>query len=74
MLRNLPAIVHAAAEPLTEASITLVGDSVSPIAKGAGSTVVSTMELIQGTTGIDLAGMISSLGSSGTPKPADSSE
>lgn len=74
VLSKLPAIVQAASEPLTEANITLVGDSVSPIAKGAGSTVVSAMELIQGTTGIDLAGMISNLGASTSPKADDSIE
>ena len=73
VLSKLPDIVKAASEPLSDASITLVGDSVSPIAKGAGSSLVSTMELIQGTTGIDVAGMIAKLGESKeTPKETPS--
>ena len=62
VLSKLPDIVKAASAPLADANITLVGDSVNPIAKGAGSGLVSTMELIQGATGIDVAGMIAKLG------------
>ncbi|MGB3302429.1 flotillin family protein [Gordonia sp. (in: high G+C Gram-positive bacteria)] len=58
VLTNMPAIVAAASGPLADANITLVGDSVSPLARGAGTSLISTMELIQGATGIDIAGML----------------
>ncbi|AUH68985.1 MULTISPECIES: flotillin family protein [Gordonia] len=66
VLSKLPDIVRAASAPLADANITLVGDSVSPVAKGAGSSLVSTMELIRGATGIDVAQMLSDLGTSDT--------
>ncbi|EGD53519.1 flotillin family protein [Gordonia neofelifaecis] len=61
VLSKLPDIVRAASAPLADANITLVGDSVGPVAKGASTGLVSTMELIQGATGIDIAGMLSNL-------------
>lgn len=62
VLGKLPEIVRAGAEPLSEASITLIGDDVSPLTKSAGSGLVSSLEMIRGTTGIDVAGLLSSLG------------
>ena len=70
MLNKLPDIVRAAAEPLAEANITLVGDSVNPIAKGAGSGLASTLELIRGTTGLDVVSLLN--GASADHAPAES--
>lgn len=62
VLGKLPDIVRAGAEPLREASITLVGDGVDPLTRSAGAGLASSLELIQGTTGIDVAALLSSLG------------
>ncbi|WP_026917988.1 flotillin family protein [Gordonia shandongensis] len=71
VLSKLPDIVRAGAEPLTDANITLVGDSVGPVSKGAGTNVVSTLELIRGTTGLDVANMLARLGDREETTPAD---
>lgn len=63
VLGKLPDIVRAASEPLTEANITLVGESVDPLTRSAGSSLASGLEIIRGTTGIDVAKMLTSLGS-----------
>lgn len=62
ILDKLPEIVKAAAEPLADAHITLVGDSVDPLAKGASTSLASSLELIRGSTGLDVAGMLAKLG------------
>lgn len=62
VLGKLPDIVRAGAEPLSEASITLVGDGVDPLTRSAGAGLASSLELIQGTTGIDVAALLSRLG------------
>lgn len=62
VLDKLPEIVRAAAEPLAAANITLVGDSVAPIAKGVGTNVAGALELIRGSTGVDVAEMLRGLG------------
>lgn len=62
VLSKLPEIVRAAAEPLSEASITLVGDSVDPLTRGAGSGLAGGLEVIRGTTGLDIAGLLADLG------------
>lgn len=62
VLDKLPAIVAAASEPLADASITLVGDSVAPVSKGVGTNLVGTLDLIKGSTGIDLADILRNLG------------
>ncbi|MDY6809337.1 MAG: SPFH domain-containing protein [Actinomycetota bacterium] len=58
VLDKLPAIVAAATEPLADANVTLVGESLHPLAKGAGTGLTSTLEIIKSTTGIDVAGML----------------
>ena len=62
MLSKLPDIVRATAEPLGEANITLVGDSVDPLTRGAGAGLVSGLEVIRGTTGLDIASLLTDLG------------
>ncbi|AVM00684.1 flotillin [Gordonia iterans] len=64
VLGKLPEIVRAGAEPLSEANITLVGDGVDPLTKSAGAGLVSSLEMIRGTTGIDVASLLSELGGS----------
>ncbi|GAA4739319.1 SPFH domain-containing protein [Gordonia alkaliphila] len=66
VLGKLPAIVAAAAEPMRDASITLVGDGVDPLSRSAGTGVASSLELIRGTTGIDVAEMLNNLGGKDT--------
>lgn len=65
VLGQLPAIVAAAAEPMRDASITLVGDGVDPLARSAGTGLASSLELIRGTTGIDVAELLNQLGTKG---------
>ncbi|GAB11028.1 hypothetical protein GOARA_064_00300 [Gordonia araii NBRC 100433] len=62
VLSKLPDIVRAAAEPLGDANITLVGDSVDPLTRGAGSGLAGGLEVIRGTTGLDIAGLLNDLG------------
>lgn len=69
VLGQLPSIVAAAAEPLKDSNITLVGDSVDPLTRSAGAGLASSLELIRGTTGIDVAELLSKLGSD--KRPAD---
>lgn len=64
---ELPDIVRAGAEPLTGANITLVGDDVSGLTRSAGSGLASSLELIRGTTGIDVAALLSRLGGEQEP-------
>ncbi|QRY64251.1 flotillin family protein [Gordonia sp. PDNC005] len=74
VMNKLPDIVRAAAEPLADSNITLIGDSVSPLTRSAGAGVASTLEVIRSTTGIDVASMLADLGQSGTTaveKPSD---
>ncbi|MFC0315464.1 flotillin family protein [Gordonia phosphorivorans] len=65
VLGQLPAIVAAAAEPMRDASITLVGDGVDPLARSVGTGLASSLELIRGTTGIDVAELLNQLGTKG---------
>ena len=67
VLGQLPSIVAAAAEPLKDSNITLVGDSVDPLTRSAGSGLASSLELIRGTTGIDVAELLNKLGSDKRP-------
>jgi len=67
VLSKLPDIVRAGAEPLTGANITLVGDDVSGLTRSAGSGLASSLELIRGTTGIDVAALLSRLGGEQEP-------
>lgn len=62
VLGQLPSIVAAAAEPLKDSNITLVGDSVDPLTRSAGAGLASSLELIRGTTGIDVAELLATLG------------
>lgn len=72
VLGKLPEIVRAGAEPLADASITLIGDDVSPLTRSAGSGLASSLELIRGTTGLDVAGLLSKLGSENQRTESDS--
>lgn len=71
VLGQLPSIVAAAAEPLKDSNITLVGDSVDPLTRSAGAGLASSLELIRGTTGIDVAELLSKLGSDKRPADGD---
>lgn len=70
ILNKLPDIVAAASEPMREANITLVGDSVDPLARSAGAGLASSLEVIRGTTGVDVASLLGQLGST-SAEPAD---
>ncbi|MFZ2512287.1 MAG: SPFH domain-containing protein [Gordonia sp. (in: high G+C Gram-positive bacteria)] len=74
VLGQLPSIVSAAAEPLKDSNITLVGDSVDPLTRSAGAGLASSLELIRGTTGIDVAELLSALGSDKTSRNTGSGD
>ncbi len=68
VLDKLPAIVAAAAEPLADANVTRVGDSLHPLVKGAGTGLAGTLEIIKSTTGIDVAGTLHAAAGPEAPK------
>lgn len=58
ILDKMPAIVAAAAEPISGANLTLVGSDTSGVTRSVTSAAAGAFEAIQGVTGLDLRALL----------------
>jgi len=62
ILDKMPAIVEAAARPLADANVTLIGSDTDSITQSVTKSATGALTAIKSTTGIDIAGMLGNIG------------
>lgn len=71
ILDKMPAIVAAAAGPLADANVTLIGADTDGVTQSVTKSAVGALETIRATTGIDIAALLGGSPKDSTPEEID---